>query len=66
MDCIQVVKVGDSYKIVGQLEDWEKVIGNCDKHEHIESVTDMAPFTECYKVIANNEEILYIVEMFKW
>jgi len=38
MDCIQVVKVGDSYKIVGQLEDWEKVIANCDKYDHIESV----------------------------
>jgi hypothetical protein len=48
------------------VEDWEKVINDADRYEHLESLKGWDPYTECYKVYFNGDINYYFVAMPRW
>jgi len=51
MDCIRVNNMQGVYSFSSDtVEDWEKVINDADRYEHLESLKGWDPYTECYKV----------------
>lgn len=68
MDCIQMLMDNGTYrhKPDAPVENWEDVLYNCDSVEHLEKLTGWGKYTDCFKVMYENNSYYYFVELPVW